>query len=83
LEDVPKIQAAVLAHYSGNDSRINAGIPAIEAAMKQNNKIFEYVIYPGANHAFNHDTGANYNAQAAQEAWNKTLAWFEQYVRGA
>jgi carboxymethylenebutenolidase len=82
LEDVPKIQAAVLAHYGGNDSRINAGIPAIEEAMKQNNKIFEYVIYPGANHAFNNDTGANYNAQAAQEAWSKTLAWFDKYVRG-
>jgi carboxymethylenebutenolidase len=68
LEDVSKIQAAALAHYGGNDSCINAGIPAIEAAMKQNNKIFEYVIYPGANHAFNNDTGANYNAQAAQEA---------------
>ncbi|MBI4670225.1 MAG: dienelactone hydrolase family protein [Chloroflexi bacterium] len=83
LEDVPKIQAAVLAHYGGNDSRINAGIPAVEQAMKQNNKIFEYVIHQGTNHAFNNDTGANYNAQAAQAAWAETLAWFDKYVRGA
>ncbi|HZQ09577.1 MAG TPA: dienelactone hydrolase family protein, partial [Anaerolineae bacterium] len=57
LEDVPKIQAAVLAHYGALDQRIDAGIPAIEQAMKQNNKIFEYHVYPGANHAFNNDTG--------------------------
>lgn len=81
LEDVPKIQAAVLAHYGGNDSRINGGIPAIEAAMKDNNKIFEYVIHAGANHAFNNDTGGNYNAGAANAAWAKTLDWFAKYVK--
>ena len=82
LQDVPNIQAAVLAQYGGNDARINGGIPAIEKAMKDNNKIFEYVMYEGANHAFNNDTSGNYNAKAANEAWAKTLAWFEKYVRG-
>lgn len=80
LEDVPKIQAAVLAHYGGNDTRINSGIPAIEAAMKGNNKTFEYVIHQGANHAFNNDTGSNYNQQAANEAWARTLEWFKQFL---
>lgn len=81
LEDVPKIQAAVLAHYGATDARIDAGIPAIEAAMKQNNKIFEYVVHEGAGHAFNNDTGGNYNAKAANEAWAKTLEWFNKYVK--
>ena len=80
LEDVPNINAAVLAHYGGNDARINGGIPAIEAAMKEYGKTFEYVIHEGAGHAFNNDTGQNYNAQAANEAWGQTLAWFEQYL---
>ena len=39
------------------DPRIDAGIPAIEDAMKKNNKIFEKMIYPGAGHAFHNDTG--------------------------
>jgi len=81
LEDVPKINAAVLGQYGGNDSRIDAGIPAIEAAMKENKKTFQYYVYDGAGHAFNNDSGANYNAQAAQEAWARTLAWFEQYLK--
>ncbi len=81
LEDVPNIQAAVLAIYGGNDARINAGIPAIEEAMKKNNKAFEKIVYEGANHAFHNDTGANYNPEAAKDAWAKTLAWFEKYLR--
>lgn len=80
VEDVPKIQAAVLAIYGENDQRINAGIPAIEEAMLQNNKTFEKIIYPGANHAFHNDTGQNWNEEAAYDAWEKTLAWLEQYL---
>jgi carboxymethylenebutenolidase len=81
LEDVPNIQAAVLAIYGELDSRINSGIPDIEQAMQANNKIYEKMIYPTADHAFHNDTGGRYNAEAAKDAWERTLAWFEQYVR--
>jgi carboxymethylenebutenolidase len=81
--DVPSINAAVLAIYGGNDNRINSGIPEIEEAMQANNKIYEKVIYPGADHAFHNDTGSRYNPEAARDAWMRTLAWFEQYVRNA
>ena len=81
--DVPNIKAAVLAIYGGLDNRINAGIPAIEEAMAANHKIYEKVIYPNANHAFNNDTGSRYDPEAAKDAWQRTLAWFEQYVRNA
>ena len=81
--DVPNIRAAILAIYGGNDSRINAGIPAIEEAMQANNKIYEKIIYPDADHAFHNDTGTRYNPEAARDAWGQTLAWFEQHVRNA
>lgn len=80
VEDVPKIQAAVLAIYGGNDTRINSGIPAIEEAMTANQKIYEKVIYEGADHAFHNDTSTRYNAKAARDAWSRTLAWFGKYV---
>jgi carboxymethylenebutenolidase len=83
LEDVPNIQAAVLAIYGELDSRINSGIPAIEQAMAENNKIYEKMIYQGADHAFHNDTGSRYHPEAAKDAWERTLAWFEQYVRNA
>jgi carboxymethylenebutenolidase len=83
VEDVPNIQAAVLAIYGELDARINSGIPEIEQAMQENNKIYEKMVYPDADHAFHNDTGSRYNAEAAKDAWERTLAWFEQYVRNA
>jgi carboxymethylenebutenolidase len=78
---VPNINAAVLAIYGELDSRINSGIPAIEQAMAENNKIYEKILYPNADHAFHNDTGPRYNPEAAKDAWEKMVAWFEQYVR--
>jgi carboxymethylenebutenolidase len=83
VEDVPNIQAAMLAIYGELDGRINGGIPAIEEAMMANNKIYKKLIYPNADHAFHNDTGSRYNAEAAQDAWMQMLAWFEQFVRPA
>jgi len=80
VSDVSKINAAVFAVYGELDSRINSGIPAIEEAMLANNKIYEKMIYPNAGHAFNNDTGSRYNPEAAQDAWSRSLAWFEKYV---
>ncbi|HEX5418044.1 MAG TPA: dienelactone hydrolase family protein [Chloroflexota bacterium] len=80
LPEVSKIQAAVLGIYGGADQRIDAGIPAIEQAMKDNGKVFEKIVYPGANHAFNNDTGASWNPDAAYDAWAKTLDWFKKYL---
>jgi carboxymethylenebutenolidase len=78
---VSSIHAAVLGIYGENDSRINGGIPAIEAAMAADNKIYEKMIYTGADHAFNNDTGSRYNPEAAGDAWERALAWFEKHVR--
>lgn len=79
LADVPKIGAAVLAIYGEQDQRINASIPDIESAMKQHNKTFEKEIYAGAGHAFYNDTGANWNEQAAEAAWQRTLDWLKRH----
>ena len=79
-EDLPGIQAAVLAIYGGLDQRITGTAERIEAAMLANNKIFEKVIYPNADHAFHNDTGSRYNPEAAKDAWARTLDWFGRYV---
>jgi carboxymethylenebutenolidase len=81
LEDVPKIRAAILALYGALDERIDAGIPAIRQALEANKIVHEIIVYSGANHAFFNDTGPNYNAQAAQDAWTRVAAWFTQYLR--
>ena len=80
VEEVPNIQAPVLAVYGELDGRITGTIPAIEQAMLENNKIYEKLIYPNADHAFNNDTSSRYNAEAAKDAWIQTLAWFGKYL---
>lgn len=79
--DVPKINAAVLAMYADRDQRVNANIPAIEAAMKQNGKTFRKIVYSNSDHAFHNDTGERYNPVAAKAAWDETLDWFDKYLK--
>ena len=77
--DVPKIKAAVQLHYGGLDERVNAGIPAYEAALKAAKIKHEIYIYEGAQHAFNNDTApTRYNAEAAKLAWDRTLRLFKE-----
>ena len=65
-------------HYAGLDQRINAGIPAYEAALKANNKRYTIYVYPNVNHAFNNDTGDRYDKAAADLAWSRTVAFFKE-----
>jgi carboxymethylenebutenolidase len=78
-EDVPKIEARIMAHYGGLDERINAGIPAFEEALKAAGTDHQIFIYEGANHAFNNDTSsARYDKAAADLAWSRTIAFLKE-----
>ena len=80
-EQVPAIKAALLLHYAALDERINAGIPAYEAALKASGKTYELFMYPNVNHAFNNDTNeARYDKGAADLAWSRTVAFFKKYL---
>ena len=78
---VGSIKAPLLLQYAGLDTRINAGIPAYEAALKAANKRYEVHVYPDVNHGFNNDTGGErYNKAAADLAWSRTMAFFKDNV---
>lgn len=77
--EVPKIKASMLLHYAGLDERINAGIPAYEAALKQNGIDYQLYVYEGVNHAFNNNTSpTRYNEAAAKLAWGRTIDLFKK-----
>lgn len=81
-EDVPKIKAALLLHYAGQDDRINSGIPAYEDALKKAGIDYKLYMYEGAGHAFFNDTSAaRYNKEAAALAWQRTLAFFKDKLK--
>jgi carboxymethylenebutenolidase len=78
--DVLKIEAPLLLHYAALDDRINEGWPTYEKALIENEKIFEAHIYPDVNHGFHNDSTPRYDEEAAQLAWDRTVAWFNTYL---
>ncbi len=79
-----RIKAPLLLHYGALDDRIDAGIPAYKAALDQAGVSYKVYMYEGANHAFNNDTSAaRYNPAAAKLAWDRTVAFLTEKLKGA
>lgn len=81
-QDVPKIKAAVLVHHASMDKRLVDGWPAYESALKENHVKYAGYVYEGAQHGFHNDTTPRYDEAAAKTAWQRTLAWFNENLRG-
>jgi carboxymethylenebutenolidase len=78
-EDVPKIKAAMLINFADPDLDKTLGMaaPAYEEALKKAGIRYEMRFYPGAQHAFNDDTGQRHHPEAAKLAWSRTMAAFK------
>ena len=79
--DVPKIKAAVLVHHGELDTRLAAAWPDYDAALTAAKVTHEGYIYPKANHGFHNDTTPRYDEAAAKLAWQRSLDWFNKYLR--
>jgi carboxymethylenebutenolidase len=78
-DQVPAIQAAIMAHYASDDPRINNGIEGFEEALKKSGKEYRIYIYENTQHAFNNDTNPErYNPEAARLAWERTIAFLRE-----
>lgn len=80
--DAAKIKAPLLLQYAGLDTRIDAGWPAYEEALKANHATYTAYTYEGVNHGFHNDTTPRYDEKAATLAWSRTLEFFNKYLRG-
>ena len=80
-EDAAKIKAPINAQYGELDTRITDGWPAFDTALTQAGVPHEGHIYKGANHGFHNDTTPRYDEAAAKEAWQRSLDWFNKYLR--
>jgi carboxymethylenebutenolidase len=82
LDLVKDIRAPVMAHYGEKDEGVNKGIDETVATMKKFNKVYDHKIYSGAQHAFNNDTNpSRYHAEAAKEAWDRTLSFLKKNLQ--
>jgi carboxymethylenebutenolidase len=80
--DAVKVKAPLLIHFAGIDERINAAWPAYEAALKAANVSHTAHVYAGTQHGFHNDTTPRFDAPAAKLAWERTLAFFGQHLKG-
>lgn len=83
LDVAAGIEPPVLGLYGGEDLGIPvADVRTLESKMKAAGRTAEFMIYPGAPHAFFADYRPSYRAEAARDAWGRCLAWFNRYLRG-
>jgi carboxymethylenebutenolidase len=79
--EAAKVKAPLLIHDAGLDDRVNrSSFPWVEA-LRSAGRPVKFYLYDGVNHAFHNDTSAErYNKAAAELAWERTIAFFRQYL---
>ena len=83
-ERLSKLESPVLGIFAANDRGISVdSVRGFEAAMDELGKDGSIYVYPDVGHAFANPTGRNYNAEAADDAWAKTLAFLRQELVGS
>ena len=76
-----KVQAPLLLHHAGLDSRVAQTLFPFVTALREAHKTVTFHVYDGANHAFNNDTSAErYNKEAADLAWGRTIRFFKRHL---
>ena len=78
--DLASLKGPVLGHFATRDRWINQGMVAgFEKAMGQAGKRLDHYWYE-ADHAFANPTQARYDAEDAQLAWRRTLAFLKKHL---
>lgn len=77
-ENAAKIKGALLLQFAELDTRVNAGWPAWEAALRAAGVEYTAHMYPGVNHGFHNDTTPRYDKEAAELSWSRTIAFFKE-----
>lgn len=80
-EALRPVNTPILGLFAAEDTGIKvATVEAFRATLEALRKDYEIEIYPGVGHAFANPTGRNYNAEAASDAWSKTLAFLARHL---
>jgi carboxymethylenebutenolidase len=75
-----ELKCPVLGLYGGKDMGIpQASIEQMRAAVAKAGKTAEIVVYPEAGHGFNADYRPGYDKAAAEDGFQRLLAWFKKY----
>lgn len=86
LADPGKARTPMQCHFGTKDNLKGFSDPeaqdALEKTLRENNIVFEFYRYEGADHAFVNDSNVQkYNAECAKLAHERTLEFFEKYLK--
>ena len=84
IDLVDKLHAPVLGLYGGEDTGIPvAAVDQMKAALAGSANAAarhsQFVVYPGAPHAFHADYRPSYRKDAAEDGWKRCTAWFKAH----
>jgi len=83
-EEAQEVQAPVLGLYGAEDQGIPVDeVRQMQSALEEAGVENEFQVYAGAGHAFFNDTRDSYAAEDAEDAWERTLAWFRTHLPAA
>jgi len=81
-EQLATLQMPLLGFFGAEDESIPVReVQAFREMLRDLGKNSEVLIVSGADHAFANPSGGNYDEQAANEAWNDTLAFFARNLK--
>ena len=76
------IKIPLMGNFGEDDANPSPGdVATIEARVQAAGITHDFKSYPGAGHGFNCNERGSYNEAAAEDAWARTLGWFDQYVK--
>lgn len=82
IDLVKNIQCPILGNYAGADKGITeTDIDLLKQTLAKYGKECDTKIYQGAPHAFFNDTRETYRPEAAKDAWERTLRFFNTYLK--
>ena len=77
-----QIACPVLGLFGEEDQNPNpADVAKLDAELSKLGKVHEFHSYPGAGHAFMNEGRPSYRTEAANDAWKKTVTWFDKHLR--
>ncbi len=76
--DVGRIRAPLLIHYAEDDERVNSLWPEFKEALEANDVQYTMYTYEGTSHGFHNNSTPRYDEAAAELAWERTIAFFEE-----
>jgi carboxymethylenebutenolidase len=80
-EKLQPLDVPILGIFAAEDTGIPiASVRGFEQALQKLRKNYDIQIYPGVGHAFANPTGNNYNAEAADKAWEQTAAFLNLHL---